>query len=120
MSLPRDDLDLIDALVWAGCLTRAAAKEVAAHAQPGRVATCIHEKGLAPAIQPPQVIVRALLKAEQAFGKVARSVRPEVQLSDYDPRRDDHCSCGGSASSYDSCSVHGEWHRAVSDQPETD
>lgn len=71
MSLPRDDLDLIDALVWAGCLSRVAAREVAAQAQPGRVATYIHEKGLAPMIEPPGVILKALLKAEQAAVDVA-------------------------------------------------
>jgi hypothetical protein len=85
MSLPREDLDLIDALVWAGCLSRPAAREVAAQAQPGRVATYISEKGLAPAVSPPNVILKALLKAEAeagAFARVIRSVRPEVHIGD--------------------------------------
>jgi hypothetical protein len=46
VSLPRDDLDLIDALVWARVITRETASVVAQNASPGRVATYIGEKGI--------------------------------------------------------------------------
>lgn len=62
--MTKEDLDLIDALVWAGCLSRAAAREVARGAPDGKVATYIMERGLAPLISPPHVILAALLKAE--------------------------------------------------------
>jgi hypothetical protein len=62
----REDLDLIDALVWAGCLSRPAAREVASQATPGRIATYIIEKGFAPLIAPPQVIIERLAKYEAA------------------------------------------------------
>jgi hypothetical protein len=84
VSLPRDDLDLIDALVWAGCLSRPVAREVAANAEPGRVATYIAEKGLAPAISPPQVIVRALLAKELA----ERDLEALMSLHGRDPKCD--------------------------------
>ncbi len=64
MSLPRDDLDLIDALVWCGAISRVTAREVAATAEPGRVATCI--MGLGSMIGGPVfVIVERLARAER-------------------------------------------------------
>lgn len=62
--LAKDDLELLDALVWAGCINRAIAREVATQAQPGHVATYIVEKGLCPAIAPPQDLIRALARGE--------------------------------------------------------
>lgn len=66
MSLPRDDLDLIDALVACGAINRPAAREVAATATPGRIATHIMERGLCLACGPSYAIVERLAKAEQA------------------------------------------------------
>jgi hypothetical protein len=71
VTLPKDDLDLIDALVWAGVISRPAAREVAATAKPGRVATRIDECGFALGIHPAQVLVRALVAAE------SNAYRPE-------------------------------------------
>jgi hypothetical protein len=46
-------------------------------------------------------VLRELDAAEESVA-AAMAVMPA-----YDPRRDEHCSCGGSASSYDTCAVHG-------------
>jgi hypothetical protein len=83
MSLPRDDLDLIDALVSIGAINRAAAREVAATAEPGRVATLIMERGLCVLCGGQYLIVERLAKAEAgAFGRVTRTTRSEVILPD--------------------------------------
>jgi hypothetical protein len=68
----KEDLELIDALVWAGCLSRPAAREVASQATPGRIATYIIEKGFAPLIAPPQVIIERLAKYEAAASVTGR------------------------------------------------
>ena len=73
MSLPRDDLDLIDALVWCGAIGRAAAKEAAASAESGRVATFIHERGYSTLGQA-YVIVERLAKGEALEGQAKRAV----------------------------------------------
>jgi hypothetical protein len=65
--LPRDDLDLIDALVYCGAISRATAKELAATAEPGRVATRIMERGYMNTCQT-HVIVERLAKYEQSLG----------------------------------------------------
>jgi hypothetical protein len=83
MSLPKEDLELIDALVWAGCLSRPAAREVASQAQPGKVATFITEGGMAPLIHPPQVIIRRLLEAEEAEEE-SRQVAMERDIMETD------------------------------------
>ena len=89
MALGKDDLDLIDALVANGCISRPAAREVAATAQPGRVASFIMERGLCNlAAHSGYVIVERLAKyealAETGFGKVTRSVRDEVFIPETD------------------------------------
>jgi hypothetical protein len=75
LMLPKEDLELIDALVWAGCLSRTAAREVASQAQPGKVATCITERGLAPLIAPPQVIIDRLARAEFEYESMAAACK---------------------------------------------
>jgi hypothetical protein len=125
--LPKEDLELIDALVWAGCISRSVAREVAVQAQPGKVATCITERGLAPLIAPPQVIIRALATAEaiaEEWAVMRGLVAPPrtgthldcAEMHDvcpYDRRVHGQCSCGGSRNAYLSCEVHAP-------QPETD
>jgi hypothetical protein len=94
MSLPRDDLDLIDALVYCGAISRATAKEVAATAKPGRVATCIMERGLNNACGPSYVIVERLARAEfESASCIAAAlsagdllIKKGISLSEIEPR----------------------------------
>src|SRR5688572_5935829 len=115
--LTRDDLDLIDALVWAGVLSRSVAREVATCAQPGRVATYISEKGLAPAIHPPQVIIRALAQAEAWSAVDMAAVMEQINRHDFSSRGALHepiavCNCKGCYMPAN-CPTHGA-------KPETD
>jgi len=69
-----EDLELLDALVWAGCISRSIARDVAKNAPDGRVATYITERGYAPAIAPPQVILSLLAKYEAIEEEAKRFV----------------------------------------------
>lgn len=65
--LERDDLELVDALVANGCISRPVGREVAASAQPGRVASFIMERGLCNlAAHSGYTIVERLAKYERA------------------------------------------------------
>lgn len=106
--LGRDDIDLIDALVWAGCINRVIAREVAANAQPGRVATYIVEKGLVPMIAPPQVIIAALAKGEgEDWNKTLAAALELVNRHDFSSRGLSHVDCA-------------ELHDVCPHKPETD
>lgn len=77
MTLPAADLDLIDALVWCGAISRAAARDAAATAEPGRVATYIMSRGYS-TLGPAYVIAERLAKAEAATARV-RSCRTHYE-----------------------------------------
>jgi hypothetical protein len=110
VSLPKEDLELIDALVLVGAISRGGARElVSCDVQPGRVATRIMELGLCNLAGGGYVVVDRLAKYEAT----QRHVRVVEDVGPYNPRVHGQCSCGGSRNAYLSCEVHAE-------PPETD
>jgi hypothetical protein len=78
VSLPRDDLDLIDALVWAHVITRETARDVAERASPGRVATYIGEKGIHSVHAFSHLLIERIARGEPASDAEMAAFRREV------------------------------------------
>jgi hypothetical protein len=111
MALGKEDIELVDALVANGCISRPVGREVVVSAQPGRVASFIMERGLCNlAAHSGYAIVERLAKYEAEridWNEVTAEALEAINRHDFSSRGRSHVDCA-------------EMHDVCPHKPETD